>query len=145
MIFDSLKHIENYKGLGNVYEALEFLAKTDFRDMELGKYELNENCYYIIQEYETKAKTVAEAHEKYIDIQLLVSGNEVIGVAPIECEKQLVEANPEKDIWKYSCKTQPICLSENEFMVLYPNDIHMPGATLGESVKCRKVVVKVKA
>ena len=145
MIFDSLKHIENYKGLGNVYEALEFLAKTDFRDMELGKYELNENCYYIIQEYETKAKTVAEAHEKYIDIQLLVSGNEVIGVAPIECEKQLVEANPEKDIWKYTCETQPISLRENDFMVLYPNDLHMPGATLGESVKCRKVVVKVKA
>lgn len=144
MIFDSLKHIENYKGLGDVYDALAFLAKTDFSAMELGKYVINENIYYMIQEYETKQKTVSEAHEKYIDIQLLVSGNEVIGVAPIECEKQLVEANPEKDIWKYTCETEPIALAENDFMVLYPSDIHMPGATLGESVKCRKVVVKVK-
>ncbi len=144
MIFDSLKHIENYKGLGDVYTALKFLAETDFTNMEIGKYELNENIYYMVQEYETKPKTVAELHEKYIDIQLIVSGKEVIGVAPIECEKELVEAKPEKDVWKYTCETQPIWLTDNEFMVLYPSDIHMPGSTIGESVKCRKVVVKVK-
>ncbi|MBQ1183458.1 MAG: YhcH/YjgK/YiaL family protein, partial [Clostridia bacterium] len=94
---------------------------------------------------ETKPKTVAELHEKYIDIQLIVSGKEVIGVAPIEIDKELVEAKPEKDVWKYTCETQPIWLTDNEFMVLYPNDIHMPGSTIGDSVKCRKVVVKVKA
>ncbi len=145
MIFDSIKHIENYKGLGDVYAALEFLAKTDFSDTELGKYELNENIYYMVQEYETKPKTVSEVHEKYIDIQYIVSGREVIGIAPIECEKELVEAKPEKDVWKYTCETQPVWLGDGDFMVLYPNDIHMPGATLGEPVQCRKVVVKVKA
>ena len=30
MILDSLDHIENYKGLGRVYDALIFLAETDF-------------------------------------------------------------------------------------------------------------------
>ena len=144
MIFDSLKHIDNYKGLGDVYTALEFLAKTDFSSMEVGKYELSDTIYYMIQEYETKPKTVSEVHEKYIDIQFLISGKEVIGVAPIECEKELVEAKPEKDVWKYTCATQPMWLSANDFMVLYPSDIHMPGATLGESTPCRKVVVKVK-
>jgi YhcH/YjgK/YiaL family protein len=145
MIFDSLKHIDNYKGLGNVYEALKFLAETDFSVTELGKYILNDDSYYMVQEYDTKQKTVSEAHEKYIDIQLLVSGEEVIGVAPIECDKQLVEAKPEKDAWLYTCDTQPIALHAGEFMVLYPSDIHMPGATLGDPVACRKVVVKVKA
>ncbi len=144
MIFDSLKHIDNYKGLGNVYTALKFLAETDFSAMEIGKYELDENIYYMVQEYETKPKTVSEVHEKYIDIQMLVSGNEVIGIAPLECEKELVEAKPEKDVWKYTCETQPITLNAGEYMVLYPSDIHMPGATLGEAVSCRKVVVKVK-
>ncbi len=144
MIFDNLKYVENYKGLGNVYTALKFLAATDFSKMELGKYEFNDDIYYMVQEYETKPKTVAEVHEKYIDIQLLVCGEEVIGVAPLEIKKTLVEAKPEKDVWKYVCKTQPITLCAGEFMVLYPNDIHMPGATLGASRQCRKVVVKVK-
>ncbi len=144
MIFDSLKNIENYRGLGRVFEALEFLAKTDFHAMEIGRYELTEDIYYMIQEYETKPKTVAEVHEAYIDIQLLVEGREAIGVAPLSCEKELVEAKPEKDIWKYTCKTHLIPLKENDFMVLYPSDIHMPGTAIDESVKCRKVVVKVK-
>ena len=73
------------------------------------------------------------------------SGEEVIGVAPIECEKELVDAKPEKDVWHYTCDTQPMTLHAGEFMVLYPSDIHMPGATLGEPVACRKIVVKVKA
>ncbi len=144
MIYDSLRYIDNYKNLGEVYTALKFLAETDFSKMELGKYELNENAYYMVQEYDTKPKDVSEAHEKYIDIQMLVSGEEVIGVAFIDCEKTLVEAKPEKDVWKYACETQPIKLGAGDFMVLYPTDIHKPGVTLGESVRCRKVVVKVK-
>ena len=145
MIFDSLKHIDNYKGLGDVYDALKFLAQTDFSEAELGRYALSGDNYYMVQEYDTKQKTVSEAHEKYIDIQLLVSGEEVIAVAPIECDKELVDAKPEKDVWHYTCETQPMTLRAGDFMVLYPSDIHMPGATLGDPVACRKVVVKVKA
>ncbi len=144
MIYDSLKHVDNYKGLGEVYTALKFIAETDFSTYQLGKYVYNDNIYFMVQEYQTAVKTVSEVHEKYIDIQLLLSGSEVIGIAPVECEKELVEAKPEKDVWKYTCKTQPVAISAGEFMVLYPSDIHMPGATLGESVACRKVVVKVK-
>ncbi len=145
MIFDNLKHVDNYKGLGDVYTALKFIAETDFSTYELGKYVLNDNVYFMVQEYQTAKKTVSEIHEKYIDIQLLLSGTEIIGIAPIDTKKELVEAKPEKDVWKYSCDTQPITLSAGEFMVLYPNELHMPGATLGESALCRKVVVKVKA
>ncbi len=145
MIYDSLKHVENYKGLGEVYNALKFLSQTDFSKYEVGKYELNENVYFMVQEYDTAVKSVSEVHEKYIDIQYLISGVEVIGVAPIESQKELVEAKPEKDVWKYTCSTQPVTLSAGEFMVLYPSDIHKPGdAKNGVPVKCRKVVVKVK-
>jgi len=144
MIYDSLKYIDNYKGLGDVYTALKFLAETDFSGHELGRYELNDRIYYMVQQYETQPKTVSEAHEQYIDIQLLLAGEEVIGVASIDADKALVDAKPEKDVWHYTCATQPVTLNVGEFMVLYPSDIHMPGATLGAPVVCRKVVVKVK-
>lgn len=147
MIFDTLTNVKNYKGLGRVYTALEFLANTDFSTTDLGRYELDEdNIFYMVQNYDTDPeKTVSEAHEKYIDIQCMLDGEEIIGVAPISAEKTLVEAKPENDVWFYNCKTEPLTLFAGSFMVLYPNDLHCPGVGVnGKSVNCRKVVVKVK-
>ena len=147
MIFDTLENIKNYEGLGRVYTALEFLANTNFEKIELGRYELDvDNVFYMVQSYDTDPdKTVSEAHKKYIDIQFMVEGEEIIGVAPICVEKTEVEAKPENDVWFYQCKTEPITLIENSFMVLYPNDLHCPGvATNNKAMTCRKVVVKVR-
>lgn len=147
MIFDTIDNIKNYKGLGRVYQALEFLAKTDFNNVELGRYELDgDNIYYMVQNYDTDPnKTISEAHNNYIDIQFMVKGEELIGVAPVGCDKTETEALPQNDVWFYECKTEPITLIENSFMVLYPNDLHCPGvATNGKALNCKKVVVKVK-
>ena len=146
MIFDTLENIKNYEGLGRVYTALEFLSKTDFTKMELGKYELQgDDIFYMVQRYVTDPdKTISEAHEKYIDIQFMVDGEEIIGVAPISCEKTETEAKPQNDVWFYECKTEPLTLIKNSFMVLYPNDLHCPGVAVDGAKACHKVVVKVK-
>lgn len=147
MIFDTLENVDNYKGLGRVYDALKFLSETDFSKIELGRYELDgDNIFYMVQSYDTDpSKTVSEAHRKYIDIQFMVEGEEIIGVADISSEKELIEAKEENDVWFYNCKTEPLTLSAGKYMVLYPNDLHCPGvATKGKALTCRKVVVKVK-
>lgn len=147
MIFDTLTNVDNYKGLGRVYTALKFLSETDFSKMDLGRYELDgDNIFYMVQSYDTDpSKTVSESHRKYIDIQFMVEGEEIIGVADISSEKELTEAKEENDVWFYNCKTEPLTLSAGKYMVLYPNDLHCPGvATNGKALTCRKVVVKVK-
>lgn len=147
MIFDTLKNVDNYKGLGRVYNALKFLSETDFSKIELGRYELDgDNIFYMVQSYDTDPdKTISEAHKKYIDIQYMVEGEEIIGVADISEDKELTEAKEENDVWFYDCKTEPLVLSTGKYMVLYPNDLHCPGvATNGTALTCRKVVVKVK-
>ena len=146
MIFDTLENIKNYEGLDKVYTALKFLAETDFTKMELGRYELQgDDIFYMVQRYDTDPdKTIAEAHKKYIDIQFMVDGKEIIGVAPISCEKTETEAKPENDVWFYECKTEPLTLIKNSFMVLYPNDLHCPGVAVDGAKACHKVVVKVK-
>ena len=147
MIFDTLNNVDNYKGLGRVYTALKFLSETDFTEIDLGRYELDgDNIFYMVQSYDTDpSKTVSEAHRKYIDIQFMVDGEEIIGVADISSEKELTEAKEENDVWFYNCKTEPLTLSAGKYMVLYPNDLHCPGvATNGKALTCRKVVVKVK-
>ena len=146
MIFDTLENIKNYEGLGRVYTALKFLADTDFSKVELGRYEFQgDDIFYMVQRYETDPdKTISEAHKKYIDIQFMVDGEEIIGVAPISCEKTETEAKPENDVWFYDCKTEPLTLFKNSFMVLYPNDLHCPGVAVNGAITCHKVVVKVK-
>lgn len=147
MIFDTLKNVDNYKGLGRVYDALKFLSETDFSKIDLGRYELDgDNIFYMVQSYDTDPdKTISEAHKKYIDIQYMVEGEEIIGVADISEDKELTEAKEENDVWFYDCKTEPLVLSAGKYMVLYPNDLHCPGvATNGTALTCRKVVVKVK-
>ena len=147
MIFDTLKNVDNYQGLGRVYDALKFLSETDFSKIELGRYELDgDNIFYMVQSYDTDPdKRISEAHKKYIDIQYMVEGEEIIGVADISEDKELTEAKEENDVWFYNCKTEPLVLSAGKYMVLYPNDLHCPGvATNGTAMTCRKVVVKVK-
>ena len=147
MIFDTLKNVDNYKGLGRVYTALKYLAETDFTKIDLGRYELQgDDIFYMVQSYDTDPdKTISEGHKKYIDIQFMVEGEEIIGVADIDDEKELTEAKEENDVWFYNCKTEPLTLSAGKYMVLYPNDLHCPGvATKGKAMTCRKVVVKVK-
>lgn len=146
MIFDTLENIKNYKGLGRVYTALKFLAETDFSKVELGRYELQgDDIFYMVQRYETDPdKTISEAHKKYIDIQFMVDGEEIIGIAPFSCPKIETEAKPENDVWFYECKTEPLTLFKNSFMVLYPNDLHCPGVAVDGAKNCHKVVVKVK-
>jgi len=146
MIFDRIENINNYKGLGRVYTALEFIAKTDFTKVNIGKYELDgDNIYYMVQKYDTNPdKTVDEAHKKYIDIQYIVKGEEVIAVAPIQNDKKLIEAKEEKDVWFYECETQTMVLKSGDFMVLYPSDLHLPGKAVNDPQEVLKVVVKVK-
>lgn len=144
MILDSLNHIDNYSGLGRIYDGLKFLAETNFSAHPVGRFELAEDMFYMVQEYATKPDNKTEAHEKYVDIQCIISGEEVIAVAPIECEKTVTEAHPDRDVWFYECKTEPLTLEAGMYMILWPNDLHKPGLTLGEPVECRKVVVKVK-
>lgn len=145
MIFDRKENINNYKDLGRVYTALKFMAETDFTSVALGRYELDgDNIYYMVQNYDTNPdKTVAEAHKKYIDIQYIVKGREVIAVAPIQTEKKLTDAKEEKDVWHYECETQPVVLSDGDFMVLYPSDLHLPGKAADKPENVLKVVLKV--
>ena len=147
MILDTISNIHNYKGLGKVYTALEFLAKTDFTQMELGKYILDDNIFYMVQEYTTDpTKTIAEAHKKYIDIQFIVSGIEVMDFCDITKATPNTEYNAEKDVmFDTDCPKSGSCAVEaGEYAIFFPHDVHKPGMCFGNPAPVKKIVVKVK-
>jgi YhcH/YjgK/YiaL family protein len=73
MIFDTLAHINNYKGIHEgVFKGLCLLRDTDFSVLEDRRYELDGEDFFFITSYETQlVNDTPEAHQKYIDIQCL--------------------------------------------------------------------------
>ncbi|MBR4758462.1 MAG: YhcH/YjgK/YiaL family protein, partial [Bacteroidaceae bacterium] len=59
-----------------------FLKHTDLSALSLGRHEIGQGCYANVQEYETKTTSKYELHRRYIDVQLLGFGEELVYVAP---------------------------------------------------------------
>ena len=87
MILDNFKNIKMYSGLGKRFsKAIDFLLEYDFSNFSSGKIKIDDdNIFAILNEYQTKDSfdCKLEAHRKYIDIQHIVSGEELIGYAPL--------------------------------------------------------------
>lgn len=147
MIIDRIENAARYARLGRrLASALEFLRATDFSQTEPGRYELDgAELYYLVQVYTPKpvAAGAAEAHRRYIDIQYVLQGEEYIGYADLS-QMQAGEYLAEKDFLKVEGSVDLVRVAAGSFMLLYPNDAHMPGLTTGAPGVVRKVVVKVK-
>jgi YhcH/YjgK/YiaL family protein len=147
MILDKLENAVLYFGLSkHLQEGLNYLLSTDFEKLAPGKYFLDgENLIANMNEYETKseAECKLESHLKYIDIQYLVEGEEMIGYL-CKGDQQPTEAyNPDKDVQFYKEKTTFFKLEKGQFVIFFPTDLHQPGIMVSEPVNARKVVLKV--
>ena len=86
MIVDTLKNIEQYKGLSpDIYAGLQFLANAKL-EIELGIYPINKNVKAIVTSYETvdEFERGYESHKNVIDIQFPIIGLERVKWSPIE-------------------------------------------------------------
>lgn len=146
MIFDTLNHIDQYNQLHpRLYKALTILRDTDFSQMADGRVEVEgSDLYYMLQSYDSKTTPKIEAHKAYADIQLVLSGREKMGVAPIETMERETEARPEKDCWLYDGTVQYLTLTPGTYAILFPGDAHAPGLAVDAPEPVRKCVFKVK-
>ena len=86
MVVDTLKNIEQYKGLSpDIYAGLQFLANAK-SEIELGIYQINKNVKAIVSSYTTvdKFERGYESHKNVIDIQYPIIGLERVKWSPIE-------------------------------------------------------------
>lgn len=149
MIIDNIKNFNLYKGAALKY-CLDFLR--DYKEQPEGRIELKDGIYILIQRYNSKQLLDGklEAHKKYVDIQYIVSGSEVIGYCANGTRQATVPYNPDKDVMFFlpdidGAKTnQPLAmlpLKAGDFAVFYPDDLHMPG--IGDGTQVQKIVVKI--
>ncbi len=150
MIKNSLKYTKNYYSLSaKIKLALEYLEQNDLKERENGRYDiLGEEIYINVQDYTSKPETQGkwEAHRKYIDIQFMIKGSEKIGVGEIDNFQTSEVYDESKDLEFLEAtndKYQFIKMKENDFIILYPQDVHMPQIAMDTPSYVKKAVVKI--
>jgi biofilm protein TabA len=151
MIFGSIQNLESdRKYLGKaLVRGLEYLAKTDFSKVEAGRYEIEGAAFFaLVQEYRTapKGEKKPEAHRKYVDIQYVFQGSEVIGFGLENPVNEISEDRlAEKDVLNYKSVQDEVdlILTPGMYTVLFPQDVHRPGCHYGEGGNVKKVVLKI--
>lgn len=100
--------------------------------------------FALVNHYFTKSidESFSESHKKYIDIQFIVSGKERMGFGFIE-DFSHESYDPEKDLQKHAGKLNFVDVEKNQFVIFFPEDVHMPGLIIDEPEEVIKVVVKV--
>lgn len=133
------------------HKAYQFLKRKDLAELKPGRYEIEgSRGFVLIQEYTTKnpQEALFEAHNKYLDIQYLIRGEEFFAIADRSALNSLeaVPYDEEKDIVFYR-DPQEVCwttLKEGGMIVVGPEDAHKPCCWMNaKPVAVKKAVVKL--
>jgi YhcH/YjgK/YiaL family protein len=130
-------------------KAFAFLKDNDLSTLEPKRHEIDgSDVYALVSEYMSKNEEDAryEAHIKYIDIQYVISGKELMGLAPMSEKKDILEPyNETNDIMFFTVnQISNLKASPDRFFIFFPDDAHRPGLKDGENSPVKKIVIKVK-
>jgi YhcH/YjgK/YiaL family protein len=150
MIVSDLDHLEHQiASTPGLQKALAFLRSGDMRRLPDGRVEIDgDRVFALVQRYDTMITDAPkfECHRKYIDVQLIVSGEEVIGWAPLELMTITEAFDGGKDICFGTVATGKwtrAYLQAGQLAVLWPQDGHAPKLASNASSPVMKIVVKV--
>lgn len=130
-------------------KALDYLKNTDFSNVQPGKFAIDgDRLHGMLNEYqsEPKAKRRTEAHRKYIDVQYILSGEELIGYGRMVDGLTVLEDKlAEKDVIHYADvpNESDLLLTPGMYAIFFPWDVHRPNCANGTPGLVRKVVLKV--
>lgn len=129
-------------------EAVKYLSQLKAEDLSLGRHDVNEGFFYNVIEYDTTEEVDKpfESHRRYVDIQLLIAGEEVMQVADVSRLQAsvLYDSNKDCSLYKSIRFSASILLRPNSVMVLYPKDAHRSIAYMGKTCKVKKIVGKLR-
>lgn len=144
MIIDRIENAALYGGLG---QRIALALASVRAKRETGRYDLDgDKVYALVQQYETKPQSAGkwEAHRKYIDVQYVAAGIERIGWANIHRLKLSEPYDDSRDVAFYKGEGDFVTVPAGWFVILFPEDAHMPCTALDKPAPVTKVVVKVR-
>ena len=146
MILSALSQSPRYAELHPLFQrAFDYIRDTDLYALAPGRYPIvGDDLFAIVELVPGKTKEMArlEAHRKYIDVQLVLEGDETMGWKPLaDCFNPVGEHSEEKDIRFFlDAPASWVAVPPDHFCIFFPEDAHAP---LVASGMVRKVIFKV--
>lgn len=147
MIIDSIKSFEKYKDLAKGFDKVyTFLKDGKFNSLQEGKYEIDGSrvyCTISVQKLRDVSEAPLEIHDSYIDIHVILQGDETIGHKDRAlCSNNDVKYNEADDIAFLNGDTADnyLSLGSGNLAIIFPADAHAP--LIGEG-EVKKAVFKV--
>lgn len=158
MIVGKLKDIYRYKGISkNIDTAIDYILEKGIDGLlalPKGKTEIDGTNVYVNRDtYVAKDKkdTFFENHQNYMDLQVVLKGNEYFAYTDISNPelKVTTEYNPEKDVTKYnggdvdSVKNSQWFVLNEGYALVYTEDVHLAKCDVDGGI-VEKAVFKIK-
>ena len=131
-----------------IADAISYIRSVDLERLSLGRHQINDSTYFMLQEYVTKPVDECrfESHKNHIDVQWILHGVERIDISNIDrliAEEE--EYNSKKDVtfWKSPNNSCNCVITSGSYVVLYPEDAHRPCVAVDSPEKVRKLVIKI--
>lgn len=148
MIYTKMEYLDSYLGIhANLDKAIAFLKNSDLRTLSMGRNQVDGDQVFINRfNYETMPleKAAFEAHEKHLDIHLLLSGRERIGISDMAHMKETGKDEVNDGIDCTGEAEQMLCMAPGDVLIAFPEDAHMVKVELDGSCLVEKAVVKVR-
>ncbi len=147
MIYTEISNIGHYHGLGKYLdEAVDYLSSHPLEDVQAGHYEIDGNKVYMnVFDYDTISEDGAffEAHKKYADIHMTVTGEEIVGVSDMS-KVSVKTFDEEKDLLEVEGPVEHyIKLIPGKALITLPEDAHKVKLAVGNPSVVKKAVIKV--
>jgi len=147
MILDRLDRLSVYVSFHERFSrAVRFLKDADFASLSDGRHEIDGDDVFVLVSASAgrgRQGRPLEVHRRYIDIQCVLDGEDVIGYSPLEACRSLRDPyDATRDIEFFTDPPQTwLTLPAGMFALFLPADAHAPLA--GEGT-VRKAVIKVR-
>jgi YhcH/YjgK/YiaL family protein len=129
--------------------AADFLKSIDANALECGRHDIGDEDFANVVVYDPKSREdgVYEAHKEFVDIQVVLQGRELCEVASLEGQTvcQPYDAAGDAELYTNEVAGESYVLSPGRFIVLEPQDAHMPGLKVAQGdTNVKKIIFKIK-
>ncbi|MES2808970.1 MAG: YhcH/YjgK/YiaL family protein [Bacteroidota bacterium] len=130
-------------------KAIAFLNNTNLDTLSVGKHVIDgDNLFASVSEGPTKEydKTSWESHRTYLDVHLVITGKERIGMVDATTATVTNTYDAGKDLANYDINTKGnyYVADNNTLLIFFPQDAHRPGIHVDGFDKVKKLVFKIK-
>lgn len=148
LIYDKLCQLTRYRGISPALDrAIDFVLTTDLSTLSSGRIDIDGDVVYGNHfSYRTapySPGSLFEAHQKYLDLHIVIQGNETVAVTSTEKLEQKEVRASEDAVLYTGLPDYTLNMDADHFILLFPEEGHLPKLTRGEPSQVNKLVLKV--